>query len=239
MTEFNERKPLGIKSYGTIPHLEGSRVTPSDKHCHDGQTRIATIKSRDRHDEILVSEKLDGSNVGVALLDDKILAITRAGYLANTSPYKQHHYWADWVKSNETRFRYVLKNGERICGEWLAQAHGTKYNLWHEPFVAFDIIKEHERMQYDQFILRIKQGNFLPPTLLHRGQPITIKYALDLLGEHGYHGAIDKTEGCVWRIERKGKVDFLVKYVRPEKEDGVYLPEKSGKEPVWNWLPNT
>lgn len=239
MTIENERKPLGIKNYGTIPHLEGSRITPSDKHCHEGQSRIATEKLRDRHDEVIVTEKLDGSNVGVALHNGKIIAITRAGYLAETSPYEQHHFWGKWVKSNESRFRYVLQEGERICGEWLMQAHGTIYKLPHEPFVVFDLMREHERLQYDEMLVRISNGNFIVPKLLHRGNPISIKYALNILGEHGFHGAVDKAEGCVWRIERKGKVDFLVKYVRPDKEDGCYLPEKSGKEPIWNWYPTT
>jgi hypothetical protein len=232
-----ERKPLGIKNYGTIPHLEGSRITPSDKHCHEGQSRIATEKARDRHDEVIVSEKVDGSNVGVALFNGDILAITRAGYLATTSPYEQHWHFAKWVKENETRFRYVLNEGERICGEWLMQAHGTIYKLSHEPFVVFDLMKDHDRLQYDQMLNRISKGNFIVPRLLHRGNPISIQYALDILGEHGYHGAIDKAEGCVWRVERKGVVDFLVKYVRPEKGDGIYLPEISKKEPVWNWYP--
>ncbi len=30
-------------------------------------------------------------------------------------------------------------------------------------------------------------------------------------------------------------VKMLAKYVRPDKVDGAYLPEQSGKEPVWNW----
>jgi hypothetical protein len=109
MTE--DRKPLGIKNYGTIPHLEGSRITPSDKHCHEGQSRIATERKRDRHDEIIVTEKLDGSNVGVALFKGKIIAITRAGYLASTSPYEQHWHWGKWVEENETRFSLCFTRG--------------------------------------------------------------------------------------------------------------------------------
>jgi hypothetical protein len=26
--------------------------------------------------------------------------------------------------------------------------------------------------------------------------------------------------------------------VRPDKEDGIYLPNVSGKEAVWNWQPS-
>ena len=33
------------------------------------------------------------------------------------------------------------------------------------------------------------------------------------------------------------KVDFLAKYVRPEKVDGAYLPEMSGQTAIWNWRP--
>ena len=55
------------------------------------------------------------------------------------------------------------------------------------------------------------------------------------LGIYGFHGAVDKVEGAVWRVERKESFDFLAKYVRPNKSDGIYLPEVSGKEAIWNW----
>ena len=60
---------------------------------------------------------------------------------------------------------------------------------------------------------------------------------MERLGDHGHHGAIDRAEGAVWRCERLGKVDFLGKFVRPEKVDGTYLPEISGKDAIWNWQP--
>jgi len=233
-----DRKPLGIKSYGSISLLPNSRVTPADKHCHEGQARIATEKPRDRHDEVIVQEKVDGSNVGVALLNGCIIAITRAGYLAKTSPFEQHRHWANWVESYKDRFLVVLKeNGERICGEWLMQAHGTRYALRHEPFVAFDIMKEHYRLPYDDFVQRIQKGSFTIPYLIHRGNPISVQSALDRVGINGYHGAIDEIEGIVFRVQRRGELDFLVKYLKPYKKDGIYLPEQSGKEPIWNWYP--
>ncbi len=228
-------KPLKMNNYGTIALLPNSRVTPADHHCHAGQARIATQKARDRHDEVIIQEKLDGSNVGAARLNDEILAITRAGYLAITSPYEQHWHWATWVKANESRFRYVLNEGERICGEWLMQAHGTRYNLWHEPFVAFDIMLEHYRLPYDPFLERTSRGHFVTPHLIHRGQPLNVDAVLARLGYYGYHGAIDEVEGAVFRVQRKGEIDFLVKYLKPYKKDGAYLPGVTGGEPVWNW----
>jgi hypothetical protein len=245
------RKPLGVRSYGSIAHLPGSRLGPGDHHCHEGQKRIATEKARDRHDEVIVQEKLDGSNVGVARIDGSIHAITRAGYVASSSPYEQHWRFAKWVDRNRARFFAVLRDGERLCGEWLMQAHGTRYELQHEPFVAFDLMAGNRRAVYDEFVRQVSGGDFVTPTLIHRGAPISVEEVMTRLGTCGFHGAIDAVEGAVWRIERnvlvhpgKGgerrpEVDFLVKYVRPDKVDGCYLPDVSGGEVIWNWLPQS
>lgn len=221
---------------------------PADKTCHEGQAKIATIKTRDRNDEIFVQEKLDGSNVGIAKIGNALYPLSRAGWLASSSSsYEQHRHFSDWVYKNYSRFWDVLKDGERLVGEWLMQAHGTRYNLQHEPFVAFDLMVDDKRMPYDDLVSRLG-GIFTLPALLHRGNALGIEQAIASLNTYGFHGAIDPVEGAVWRIERNkptGKrgekirvVDFLVKFVRPDKVDGFYLPEQSGMDAVWNWYPN-
>lgn len=231
-------KPLGGRAYGHIPHLPTSRMGPGDHHCHPGQAQICTTRPRDRHDHIIVQEKLDGSCVSVAKLNGTIISLTRAGYLASTSEFKQHHLFADWVVMNEDRFDQILKEGERLCGEWLAQAHGTRYKLTHEPFVAFDLMTANTRRPYEQFLDAVRPGDFITPALLHKGSPISVERILTLL-EPSQHGAIDPVEGAVWRVERLGAVDFLAKYVRPDKQDGYYLDNKPGKKAIWNWYPGS
>jgi hypothetical protein len=246
---LENRKPLGGKSYGHIAHLPGSRMGPGDHKCHEGQKRIATEKPRDRHDVVIVQEKLDGSNVAVARLDGMLFPLSRAGYLASSSPYEQHWRFTEWVYANQDRFLLVLQDSERLCGEWLMQAHGTRYSLKHEPFVAFDLMTGTRRAIYDELVARVTSAGFITPAVLHRGRPLSIEEALRLLGEFGFHGALDKVEGAVWRVERnrlanegrgserRREVDFLAKFVRPDKVDGVYLPEISGNEALWNWRP--
>jgi hypothetical protein len=227
-------KPLKGKAYGSIPHLPGSRLGEGDHHCHEGQSKIATEKKRDKHDIVIVQEKLDGSNVAVAKLDNQIIALTRAGYTADTSPYKQHLYFDSWVNKNKERFYELLQEGERICGEWLLMAHGTRYNLPHEPFVAFDIMMGKERLTVNDFYERIKPFNFIPPKIISIGESLSIENMLKEIETSG-HGAIDPVEGAVWRVERKGVVDFLCKYVRPYKQDGKYFSEITGNGEVWNF----
>jgi hypothetical protein len=226
-------KPLGHKAYGSIPHLSQSKLGDGDHHCQPGQEAIATKKARDKHDLIIIQEKLDGSNCSVAKINGEIVALTRSGNLASESPYEQHRVFDQWVKNNKVRFINMLQDGERVVGEWLYQAHGTRYNLQHEPYVPFDIMVKHERVNYIAFLNRVLPFGFVTPRLIHLGQPRSVDWVLTQIEVSG-HGAVDKVEGAVWRVERDGKVDFLVKYVRPEKENGIYLPKISGKEVVLN-----
>jgi len=97
MPDNTKFKPLGIRAYGHIPHLPGSRLGPGDHKVHEGQARIATEKARDRHDRIIVQEKLDGSCVSVAKINGEIVPLGRAGYRAVSSPYEMHIRFATWV----------------------------------------------------------------------------------------------------------------------------------------------
>lgn len=231
-------KPLGQKAYGSIPHLPGSRMGPADHHCHEGQAAIATEKLRDGHDRVVVQEKLDGSCVAVAKIDREIVALGRSGYLATTSPYEQHHIFAAWVQDNRDRFGELLLDGERVVGEWLAMAHGTLYDLTdREPFVAFDLIFGGERATVYQANLRLTTLGFSVPHVISDGPPLSVAAAIAALGPSGFYGALDTPEGAVWRVERDNKVDFLVKYVRPDKVDGKYFANVTGSVDVWNWRP--
>ena len=231
-------KPIGRKAYGSIGHLPSSRLGPSDRSISEGQARIATIKPRDKHDTVIVQEKLDGSCVAVARIGNTIVALGRAGYTAESSPHEQHRIFSQWVKQFESRFIAVLRDGERIVGEWLAQAHSTRYygigEGVYEPFAAFDIMTGTTRTPFAEFRDRVS-GAFDMPACLHIGEPLPIAEAM---AAHKAKGRpCDEPEGVVYRVERKGKVDYLCKWVRPDKVDGSMLPEISGQPAVWNWQP--
>lgn len=146
-------------------------------------------------------------------------------------------WFHDWAWKNYQRFDELLEDGERVVGEWLAQAHGTRYRLPHEPFVVFDLMRGDVRVSREEFWIRIAKYGFVSPQVVWLTHPCSVEAAMRLV-QSSAHGALDPVEGAVWRVERRGKVDFLAKYVRPDKVDGCYLPEQSGIEAVWNWLPD-
>lgn len=232
-------KPLGRKNYGSIGHLPCSRMGPADHACHPGQQRIATEKARDKHDVIIVTEKLDGSNVGIARIGDEIHALGRAGYLAQSSKYEQHQLFAFWVREREDFWREALAPGQRLVGEWMAQAHGTRYTLPFGPFAAFDLMEGAKRLPFSELSRVCVFYDIPTPALLHKGGPISVEEVMARHACSNLHG-YDEAEGVVYRVERKGEYDFMAKWVRPDKVDGKYLPEVTGSVsavPIWNWRP--
>ena len=238
-----EFRPLGGKAYGSIPHLPGSRTGPADRHLAPALARLCTERTRGADDHVVVLEKLDGSCVAAARLGDTIIALGREGRLAASSPNESRRLWAAWVAANAQRFLATLQPGERLVGEWLALAHGTRYTLPHEPFVCFDLMRERERLPWRELVERTRAGGFVMPGLVHEGGALSIEAVMERLRGGGSHGAVDPVEGAVWRMERRVgagmRVEFLAKYVRTDKVDGSLLPENTGRPAVWNWRPES
>jgi ATP-dependent RNA circularization protein (DNA/RNA ligase family) len=217
-------KKIINSNYGSIPHLSSSKMSQqADKKITIGQELILTKKARDYKDLIIVTEKLDGSNVGVTKKGNKLIPITRSGYHVNTSEYQQHLLFEKYLISNLDLFEWLPENW-RVCGEWLILAHGTIYDITYEsPFKAFDIFdSRNKRLSYITFSNLCYKYDIPTVRLLHIGQPISIDNSLKILG-NGFYGKPEKPEGVVYRIERNDNVDFLAKWVRSDKEDGKYL----------------
>lgn len=246
---MNPEKPLNGKAYGSIPHLPGSKFGNREDKGIDEKAARFFLDKAGKNDLIIVLEKLDGSCVSVANVNGEIIPLIRSGYRAQTSHYEQHHLFHDWVMTHRSRFDR-LRPGERICGEWLAQAHGTRYNLdGRDPFVAFDLFgKSGVRACYKNLktYCAMYDLSYAPVVFqsdyywgLDRGRGCSITTAMEVLGPRGYYGATDLTEGCVWRWERDDPTMpiMMAKYVRPESKPGRYLESETGGDPVWNWRP--
>ena len=226
-----DAKPLGRKAYGSIGHLPNSRMGPGDHHITDGQAIICTQDAG--HRRVFVQTKLDGSCVAVAKIGREIVPLIRAGYRAIDSRRAMHHAFHAWAMDCAWLFDTLLEDGERVVGEWLAVAHGTRYDLTlRPPFVAFDIMREATRTPTLTTLYRLKELGFATPDTIPG--PVDPELAMTALNDYGAHPE-DGPEGVVYRVEstKRGatRVDFLAKWVRPDKVDGKYL---SDDDELWN-----
>lgn len=243
-------KPLKMKAYGSIGHLPNSRMGPADRSVTPGMEAILTKKPR-KGDRIIVEEKLDGSCMSVAKLEGQLIPLTRSGWRARDVTYEHLRSFEPYVQDRAKQFDALLNEGERVVGEWIPMAHGTIYDpndKGFSPFIAFDIFRDGQRILRDEFTHRIAEVELMRSVRLHDSeQPLSVEQALAMLepgrddrnlsgkysGPYGFHGAQEDVEGAVWRVEREGRVDFLAKYVRPDKIDGKYFSNISGKDEIW------
>ena len=231
-------KPLGFKAYGSTPHLFGSRLGPGDYSLTEKQSELFTGGRSRRGDRFIVTEKIDGSCVSVARVDGRIVALQRAGYPAATSPFALHHAFDRWVNARAAKFAAVLDDGERIVGEWLHTAMGTRFEIADpdQLLVGFALFGGKQRQPYDEFASRCSVAGLPRARVLSDGPGIGIPEAMALLGESGHHGAMDDPEGAVWVMETDGAFNNIAKFVRSDKVDGKYMSGFTGKGEVVNYV---
>jgi hypothetical protein len=224
---------LPHRSYGPIPHLPGSKIGPSDVLIDHEQCERLT-KQPYAGDEIIVSEIIDGSRMGVAKINKEIIPLLASGHPASESPHLQHKLFGDWVKENKHRFRDLLANGEWCACEWCIQAHTTRYRFYGEPFFLLDIISKGNKLTYERMRKRNSHlDSFRIPYFGWYGyNAVSVSSMLALMGTTGWVGARDQVKGAVWRVERNGVVEALAKYVNPSKETENYLERDL---PLWNY----
>ncbi len=222
-----------MKLYAKIPHLPGSRTGLADRHIGLVASK-RLLEACETSEHVLVQEKLDGSNVIVTRRTGKLLALGRDGALCANSRNPLRVAFAIWLEQNAGRFAW-LEESERLALEWLAVAHGTRYTLPHEPLVALDFFSANgTQLIYPDLLEKIADANLPVPKVLHSGSALPLKIALELLGTHGFHGALEEAEGVVYRLERGKQVLLMAKYVRHSKQDGLYLADHTGLEAVMN-----
>ncbi len=232
MNKKMNKKPLNHKNYGSIPHLSNSKLGIGDHYINEGMERILTVKKRDRHDEIFVFEKYDGSNVGIAKINGKIIALTRSGYEAKTSDYMEHLIFHSWVNLYSDIFNQLLNEKERIVGELMIKTVSLKYKITSNPVIFFDMFSEkNKRLSMHEFKNRLSNFPFRVARMLHCGDAIPVEKLINILnfGTRGFDVIDGTPEGMIYRVERKGQTDFLAKWVRSNFEAGKYLDSD-----VWN-----
>lgn len=248
-------KPLHRKAYGSIPHLSTSNAVDGSDHYIDlGTEKLMTAtQKKDKKLWVHVSEKYDGSCVAVAKVDGKILALTKKGYLAESSPYQQHHLFHEYVKMHYAEFNTFIEEGERIVGEWMIQAHGTRYAIEpnYPPFVAFDVFRADNSRYLSNHIyakiealrgMRIVAEPFKawfhdhpppfadPEIFFNRFCRVGRSFSKQIAAKNA------TPEGLVFKIEdyKAGKVLAIAKYVRPGYERMKFIHDEATHGPVWN-----
>ena len=243
-----KNKLLSYKTYASIPHLSFSRLGPSESTVDAKQESYLLGQWPPEFScNLIVEEKLDGSNVCVVLKDNELLTLSRNGFDCATSNQEQHLMFARYVKKNTAKFKALFgsldKPGElRIVGEWLALAHGTKYTV-DDPFVVLDAYshtsQEDKQINWFRVNAAALSLGFRRPALFLNIKDQQMLTGFPDIALSKNNDAHDGIEGCIFRLLRKKKKAdlnyepwLIAKAIFPHKVDGKYL---MNKQIIWNW----
>ena len=220
------------KKYSSIPHIASSDAKGDKRIIKQNEDQLFS-KTKSKKDLVIFQEKYDGTNVSIIKQNNELIPCVRAGYTACSSEYWFHHEFHNWVTENENLFDF-LKEGERLCGEWLLQPHGIYYVIpeYNQNFIAFDIFdKNNERLCYNDFISRI-DGKLTTPRILHIGNAKPIEEIKDILFSSHNHPVQkyilgeEAEEGFIARYESNGKTTLIAKWVRKDYPCGKLMNER-------------
>ena len=175
-----------LKKYDNID-IRSNKILSSDK-------LTAFLKN-----EIVVEEKVDGSNLGISFDSDGDIKIQNRGSYLTLSKMKQWNNLDMWIDKNINYFFEVLLDRYILFGEWCYAQHTIKYNNLPDWFIGFDI--------YD------KQQNIFLSTKLRN----------DMLNRMNIHiiPCIDKGMYNLYKLEKL--LLHTQSYFSDELVEGLYL----------------
>jgi RNA ligase len=123
-----------IHKYPRTPHLEGSRLQPGDEDLD--QVPLDALRGR----FIVVEEKLDGANAGIALGGHGTLRLQSRGH-ALTGGARERHFdlFKRWAGAHAAVLARLAGGDRTLYGEWLYAKHTIFYDALPHYFLEFDV----------------------------------------------------------------------------------------------------
>ena len=177
-----------------------------------------------RHNNVFISEKVDGANCAITIVDGQPMIRNRNHILsksftgAKTPAKMQFSSIWNWFYQNSYRFQdlqRILGFVPCVYGEWMYARHTVKYDKLPEYFIAFDIYDSDEGKFVGTDICRsvLEEVGMAIVPLLHVG-PVNEKILLDLRNGPSLLSSTDKREGIYIKLVDDGFVSGRYKMVR-------------------------
>ncbi len=91
--------------------------------------------------EVIVEEKVDGTNVGFSLDEQGVLRVqSRGNYLARGSHPQFQPLWP-WLDTRRQPLTEALRPGLILYGEWCFAVHSVRYERLPDWFLGFDVFE--------------------------------------------------------------------------------------------------
>lgn len=176
MNNLNELKKK-MPVFPSTPHLD---IQPNKSL---GDTIIEVPEWN--HRNILITEKIDGANMRIAIIDDipyigNRTHILNKAYKINDRPAQQQFksVWSwlydkkNYIIENIRKIESLLNTNVTIYGEWVVAKHTISYDFLPDRFIAYDIYDSREEKFLDppKAYEMLFKGGFTTPQVLLKNE---------------------------------------------------------------------
>ncbi|ETP29550.1 hypothetical protein F442_21321 [Phytophthora nicotianae P10297] len=222
--------PLPLLKFPRTPHLIDLGAATSDDLVNDFNSLSLPV---DRDTTIVITEKMDGANMGISLSPDRALVVQNRSHVINSKSHRQFRDLDKFLNSHRAVLYEILHRDAVfpgrfvLYGEWLAATHSIPYSKLGSHFYAFDLYDRETGQFWDraslqeqlaisaatcqddgaiQLVPKLWEGHVLPP-------PNELVALAQQRRSQFYDGPI---EGIYIKWERLGHVKERCKVVRSD-----------------------
>ncbi|MBU5688019.1 MAG: RNA ligase family protein [Candidatus Aenigmarchaeota archaeon] len=163
---------------------------------------------------VVLTEKLDGSNVSIEFESNGELSIKFRG---NPAATEEFNLLKNICNSKHERLKNILGQNLILFGEWVYCLHTIRYSRLPHYLFIFDLYDKKREifLPYRRVIDVSNNLRFPTPRILYEGIYPGFEYLKNLLDLTSAYGD-EKIEGVYGKIEDDEKVIFRFKFVNPE-----------------------
>lgn len=203
-----------LPEFPRTPHLPGSRGGDDDIVLEHSEA-IDILR-----EEVVVEEKLDGSNLAISWVDGHLVARNRRKFLHKGNLPKNpsgKQFLPMWNYMDRHRQGLRSLEGMAVYGEWLWMAHGIHYSRLPSYFIAFDLFDPGRGfLPFEESRQRLQEAGFETPPLIHLGKIDSYEQIVHWSNDISSY-AFSPMEGLYFRMDNR-----RFKYVREEFEPGKF-----------------
>ncbi|KAJ7608801.1 ATP dependent DNA ligase [Roridomyces roridus] len=209
--------PIDIYKFPRTPHLINLGAATSD------DVVSSEVPSAAPGDHVVITEKVDGANMGFWLSPTRELRIQNRSHYITPASHAQFKKLGLWVDTHRDALMRILGRDKHFAsryilyGEWLAVTHSIPYSKLPDRFMAFDLFDRSLESWADRKTLgALLEGTGIEMVpVLHEGvMPSEGELrGMVQLPSKFWDGRI---EGIYVKVERGGQVVSRGKVVRPD-----------------------
>ncbi|KAK2461400.1 hypothetical protein APHAL10511_005863 [Amanita phalloides] len=207
--------PVNIHKFPRTPHLIDLGAATSD----DISTTLPTTIGG----YVVITEKVDGANMGFSLSSDgSEIIVQNRSHTVNSSSHEQFKKLGAWINQHREELLKVLNRDvyfpQRyiLFGEWLFATHSIPYTHLPDRFLAFDLYDRSTDTFLDRksliVLLSMTSIHVVPP--VYEGESMLSEAELRVMVQTQSKFWDGRLEGIYVKIEKEGKVAFRGKVVR-------------------------